>query len=71
MADIPAAIPEALGETASPSGVLFDAFCHSGGAAKGYQRAGFYVVGCDIEPRPDYCGDEFIQADALELLSRS
>jgi DNA (cytosine-5)-methyltransferase 1 len=44
---------------------LLDLFCGAGGAAKGYQRAGFYVVGIDLAPQPDYCGDEFIQAGAL------
>lgn len=48
--------------------VLLDLFCCAGGAAKGYQRAGFYVVGIDIEPQPNYCGDEFIQGDVLELV---
>jgi hypothetical protein len=44
---------------------LLDLFCGAGGAAKGYQRAGFYVVGIDLASQPDYCGDEFIQAGAL------
>jgi len=44
---------------------LLDLFCGAGGCAKGYQRAGFYVVGVDINEQPNYCGDEFIQADAL------
>ncbi len=48
---------------------LVDAFSGAGGAAKGYQRAGFYVVGIDNAPQPHYCGDEFIQADALEMLA--
>lgn len=44
---------------------LLDLFCGAGGAAKGYQLAGFYVVGVDNRPQPHYCGDEFHQGDAL------
>ena len=41
-----------------------DLFCGAGGATKGLQRAGFHVTGVDIAPRPHYCGDAFVQADA-------
>lgn len=44
-----------------------DLFCKAGGATRGLQRAGYHVTGVDIEPQPNYCGDEFIQADALTV----
>jgi DNA (cytosine-5)-methyltransferase 1 len=49
--------------------VLLDLFCCEGGAGEGYRRAGFDVVGVDIEDKSGRNPHRFIQGDALEYLA--
>jgi DNA (cytosine-5)-methyltransferase 1 len=43
--------------------------CSAGGSSRGFQDAGFCVIGVDNQPQPHYIGDAFYQMDALEFMT--
>jgi DNA (cytosine-5)-methyltransferase 1 len=51
---------------------ILDLFCCEGGAAKGYNDAGFEVVGVDLDPRfAKRYPYQFINADAIEFVKNN
>jgi DNA (cytosine-5)-methyltransferase 1 len=48
---------------------LLDLCCGAGGSARGYQDAGFEVWGVDRQSQPNYCGNHFVEGDALSFLT--
>lgn len=49
--------------------IALDICCRKGGATVGLQRAGFYVIGVDIDPQLGYPGDDFYKEDGLAFLA--
>lgn len=49
--------------------LLLDLYSCAGGASMGYHRAGFDVIGMDIDWQPNY-PFQFIQGDAIAMLER-
>lgn len=57
----------ALAKPGAP--LLLDAFCGAGGAAVGYWRAGFNIIGCDHVPQPHY-PFPFVLGDAVAFIEQ-
>lgn len=47
---------------------VLDAFCCAGGTTRGLQLAGFHVTGVDVVKHAEYCGDAFVEGDAIEYI---
>lgn len=48
-----------------------DLYCGAGGASKGLMYAGFTVDGVDISEQPNWPGEKFTKADAIEFLENN
>lgn len=48
--------------------VIYDLFCKAGGAGMGYARAGFEIIGIDIEPQPNY-PFKFYRGDVRKIVN--
>ena len=49
--------------------LLYDVFCGGGGCSKGYQMAGFRVIGIDVKCCKTYPGDGFLQMGWQEFMA--